>query len=49
MGLTKKKINGETTPGFGPHFGPPTKMLITLAQIVPWKYASMGVCSFGAQ
>lgn len=26
MGLIKNKVNGETTPGFGPHFAPPTEI-----------------------
>ena len=31
MGLIKNKVNGETTLGFGPHFAPPTEMLIAAA------------------
>ena len=31
MGLIKNKVNGETTPGFGPHFAPPTEMFIAAA------------------
>lgn len=36
---------GETTPGFGPHFAPPTEIDIHfLSSNSPLKFASMEAC-----